>query len=267
MGRLVLNNGWIPLSAVLCMSALLNACAVLGGEQALAPEGNIPHKHKTLTLNGSDMPDTGKGDESATAAGTPHSSPEGSAAVDPALDAHTPLQSQLQAPLQSQLQQECSQRLAMADRFVTTSGDGKPVPQIRVGATGYGAPPKKYFPDGQRRLLTIRASKIDAYRALAEVVGGLHVWGGSAIADMVIEQDRYRVFVDSYVRGARVTSVSPLEDGTYKTVVEMHVDQRFLSQVMAFVDPLLAQCLKGDEKDNFAFYGGSSMAPSFYYSE
>ena len=138
---------------------------------------------------------------------------------------------------------------------------------VKVGATGYGAPPKNYYPEGQKRLMTMRASKIDAYRALAEIVGGLHVWGGSAIGDMVIERDRYRVFIDSFVRGAHVVSVEAMEDNTYKTIVEMEVDQRFLNHVMTFINPATDRYCYEQEADGSMKYFGYSVAPSFYYSE
>jgi hypothetical protein len=113
----------------------------------------------------------------------------------------------------------------------------------------------------------MRASKIDAYRALAEIVGGLHVWGGSAIGDMVIERDRYRVFIDSFVRGAHVMSVEAMEDDTYKTIVEMEVDQRFLNHVMTFINPATDRYCFEQEADGSMKYFGYSVAPSFYYSE
>jgi hypothetical protein len=167
----------------------------------------------------------------------------------------------------SSFSEECQQRIRKTRKFFVDTESGEKATHVRVAATGYGAPPKNYYPIGQRRLMTMRASKIDAYRALAEIVGGIHVWGGTAISNMVLEKDRYRVFIDTYVRGARTVSVNEMKDDTYQSVVEMHVDQLFLSQVMAFVDPLLAQCLKGDDKTDFSFKAAQSVAPSFYYSE
>jgi hypothetical protein len=151
--------------------------------------------------------------------------------------------------------------------FKSPGDSSEKLTTIKVGATGYGAPPKNYYPEGQRRLMTIRASKVDAYRALAEIVGGLHVWGGSAIGDMVIERDRYRVFIDSFVRGAHVVSVDVMEDDTYKTVVEMEVDQRFLNHVMTFINPAADRYCYEQEADGSMKYFGYSDAPSFYYSE
>lgn len=163
---------------------------------------------------------------------------------------------------------DCStpNRINQSVYFKSSSNDEK-VEVVKVGATGYGAPPKNYYPEGQRRLLTIRASKIDAYRALAEIVSGIHVWGGTAIGDMVIERDRYRTFIDSYVRGARVVSVEAKDDGTYKTIVEMEVDRRFLHQVMTFIDPAVERLCYEQNQDGTISYFGYSTAPSFYYSE
>ena len=164
---------------------------------------------------------------------------------------------------------DCS-TLADERRNIYFKSPGDPsekLTSVKVGATGYGAPPKNYYPEGQRRLMTMRASKIDAYRALAEIVGGLHVWGGSAIGDMVIERDRYRVFIDSFVRGAHVVSVEAMEDNTYKTIVEMEVDQRFLNHVMTFINPATDRYCYEQEADGSMKYFGYSVAPSFYYSE
>jgi len=164
---------------------------------------------------------------------------------------------------------DCS-TLADERRNIYFKSPGEPsekLTTIKVGATGYGAPPKNYYPEGQRRLMTIRASKIDAYRSLAEIVGGLHVWGGSAIGDMVIERDRYRVFIDSFVRGAHVVSVEAMQDHTYKTIVEMEVDQRFLNYVMTFINPAADRYCYEQEADGARKYFGYSTAPSFYYSE
>lgn len=167
---------------------------------------------------------------------------------------------------------DCDKIMAARQKYYLKSlGSGDKVEQVRVGATGYGAPPKNYYPEGQRRLMTIRAAKVDAYRALAEVVGGLHIWGGSAIGDMVVERDRYSVFVDAYVRGARVISVAPMEDGTYKTTVEMDVDQRFLSQVKAYIDPLISHhCADQDIKKgngSVVYNQKPGVTSTFYYSE
>lgn len=138
----------------------------------------------------------------------------------------------------------------------------KKMEQVHVGATGYGAPPPKYYPENQRRLMAMRASKIDAYRALAETINGLHIWGGTTVGDMVVQKDRYRVFMDAYVRGARILSVTANDDGNYETVVELMVDENFLAKVLT--EPTTPPC--GSEGAHVSFAPPESPS-TFYYSE
>ena len=133
---------------------------------------------------------------------------------------------------------------------------------MHVGATGYGAPPPKYYPENQRRLMAMRASKIDAYRALAETINGLHIWGSTTIGDMVVQKDRYRVFMDAYVRGARILSVTAHDDGNYETVVELMVDENFLAK--ALTEPTTPPC--NSERAHVSFAPPESPS-TFYYSE
>jgi len=103
---------------------------------------------------------------------------------------------------------------------------------------------------------------------LAEVVGGMHIWGGTSISDMVVERDRYRTFVDTYVRGARVISVVAEDDETYTTTVELNINDQFLWQVLAFVDPFSEKyCYKQSADGAVGYYGSSAVASTFYYSE
>ena len=158
-------------------------------------------------------------------------------------------------------------RLGAGPYYLTEPDTGEKVTLVKVEAMGFGAPPKSFYPAPQRRLMTMRASKIDAYRALAEVVAGLHIWGGATVAEMVLEKDRYRSFVDAYVRGARVKRVEEQTDATVKTIVEMDVDQRFLSQVSAFVDPVVNRHCFDTEKTNYTHYGDEQGSSSFYYGQ
>jgi len=151
---------------------------------------------------------------------------------------------------------------ASGDGVVHAQAGQKKVEPVHVGATGYGAPPPKYYPENQRRLMAMRASKIDAYRALAETVNGLHIWGGTTIGDMVVQKDRYRVFMDAYVRGARILSVNANDDGNYETVVELIVDENFLAKVLS--EPITPPCSNEGAHVSFA----PPESPStFYYSE
>lgn len=111
--------------------------------------------------------------------------------------------------------------------------DAQKVETITLTVRGYGAPPKNYYPEANRKLMAMRAAKLDAYRALAERIHGLRIWGGTSIGEMVLEEDRFRVMVDAFVVGARVVSIMPGGDGVYEAIVEAEVDQDFLAKALA----------------------------------
>jgi len=128
--------------------------------------------------------------------------------------------------------QECTPANPNYNHALFINQNGIKQESVKIRSTGYGAPPKAFFPEPQRRLMAMRASKIDGYRSLAERVNGIHIWGGTTIGDMVLEKDRYRIFLDTHIRGARVLSANPMEDGTYETVIELKVDQNFLHHAL-----------------------------------
>jgi hypothetical protein len=99
---------------------------------------------------------------------------------------------------------------------------------VRLTAVGYGSTSSfdGYTP-GQRRLMAMRASKLDAYRALAEQIYGVRVVGNSTVSALASQNDGYRVYVNAFVRGSRVISVTPMADGNYETELEIDVSQNF----------------------------------------
>lgn len=98
----------------------------------------------------------------------------------------------------------------------------------RISSVGYGATSTlSGLSPGQKKLLGMRASKLDAYRALAEQVAGVRVMGQSTVADMMAKNETLRLSVDAHVRGARVVSVTPMSDGNYETILEIELDNRF----------------------------------------
>jgi hypothetical protein len=100
--------------------------------------------------------------------------------------------------------------------------------KIKITAVGYGASSSYdgYTP-GQKRLMAMRTSKLDAYRALAEQVQGVKVSGNSTVSAMVAQVDSFRVFVDAYLRGAQVLTVTAMTDGNYETTMELMLDEHF----------------------------------------
>jgi hypothetical protein len=102
---------------------------------------------------------------------------------------------------------------------------------VTLNATGYGAVNMAAcegqcdrVAPAQRKLLAMRAARLDAYRAMAEQVYGLRVEGGSTVGSLALKDDSFKVYIDAFIRGARVTNVAQREDGTYETTVEMDFD-------------------------------------------
>ena len=104
-----------------------------------------------------------------------------------------------------------------------------PMEPMVLRGTGYGAVTNQpgHLSDQQQRLLAMRASKLDAYRTLAERVYGTAIVGTTTVENMVVQNDRFRSYVDTYVYGARVVSQDPLADGSWETTVEMVLDEGF----------------------------------------
>lgn len=95
----------------------------------------------------------------------------------------------------------------------------------RISATGYAVIAIQKSEDAaQRRLLAIRASKLDAYRALAEQVYGQHVDSQTTIGDLVIGNDNFRARVEGVIYGAELESIEPLGGDTY--AVTLSLDRR-----------------------------------------
>ncbi|QQD24929.1 hypothetical protein GJQ55_10800 [Venatoribacter cucullus] len=104
-----------------------------------------------------------------------------------------------------------------------------PIAPMTLRVVGYGATEvaSKSKSDAQRRLLAIRAARMDAYRAMAERVYGISVQGSTTVRDMVVQNDRFRSYVETYMHGARVVSTDVMPDGTVETVLEMVIDHGF----------------------------------------
>ncbi|MEN6585102.1 MAG: LPP20 family lipoprotein [Sulfuricella sp.] len=103
---------------------------------------------------------------------------------------------------------------------------------VTLTAIGYGATiPNSNYTEGQKRLMAMRASKLDAYRALAEQVYGVRITSNSTIAGLAAQHDSFRAYVDAYIRGAKIVTVTPMADGNYETVLELELNEQFYQTV------------------------------------
>ena len=101
-----------------------------------------------------------------------------------------------------------------------------------IMATGYAVISiQNHKNPSQQRLLAIRASKLDAYRALTEQVYGQHLDATTTVADMTIMSDTFRAKVEGVIYGAVLVSITPVGDDTYETTLSL--DQQVVRDLRA----------------------------------
>lgn len=92
-------------------------------------------------------------------------------------------------------------------------------------ATGYAViSVQNHKLPAQQRLMAIRASKLDAYRALTEQVYGQHLDASTTVADMMVMNDTFRTRVEGVVYGAVLVSITPVGEDTYETILSLDRD-------------------------------------------
>ena len=100
----------------------------------------------------------------------------------------------------------------------------KPIVEKRetISATGYAVIDiQRHENAAQRRLLAIRASKLDAYRNLVEQVYGQYLDSNTTVADMVVKSDTFRSKVEGVIYGARLVSITPVGEDTYEVTLTL----------------------------------------------
>jgi hypothetical protein len=89
-------------------------------------------------------------------------------------------------------------------------------------ATGYAVVSvQNHKIPAQQRLMAIRASKLEAYRALTEQVYGLQLDANSTVADMMVTHDTFRSRVQGIIYGATLVSITPVSEDTYETTLSL----------------------------------------------
>ena len=89
-------------------------------------------------------------------------------------------------------------------------------------ATGYAVVSvQNHKVPAQQRLLAIRASKLDAYRALTEQVYGQQLDASTTVADMTVMSDTFRAKVEGVIYGAVLVSITPVGEDTYETTLSL----------------------------------------------
>ncbi|MDV6316994.1 LPP20 family lipoprotein [Idiomarina sp. HP20-50] len=82
-----------------------------------------------------------------------------------------------------------------------------------INAVGYAPIATQQGASSQLKdLNAMRASKLAAYRELAEQVYGQRIAGGSSVEDWVLKQDSFQASVDGVIRGAEVVKTYTVGD-------------------------------------------------------
>lgn len=97
-----------------------------------------------------------------------------------------------------------------------------PVPTEDLIAVGYASITAQPSSDvAERRLMAARASRIDAYRNMAELVYGVTFGSESATDDSRLRNDVTRTRVAGHLQGVEVISIEPLGNDTYQTTLRL----------------------------------------------
>ena len=90
-----------------------------------------------------------------------------------------------------------------------------------IRATGGGVAPANARNIAQARMMARRAAITDAYRQLAEYVGGVNVDSETTVSMAEVQSDVVRTRVQATVRGARIVDERQTADGGFEVTVEV----------------------------------------------
>ncbi len=105
----------------------------------------------------------------------------------------------------------------------------KAVPTITgMGYASVSSQPAKSV--NQRRLMAIRAARLEAMRNLTEQVHGIKINSRTTIIDAIVQNDSLRATVDGLIVGAKTVRINPVGADTYEVVLEL--DQALINTIM-----------------------------------
>ncbi len=120
-------------------------------------------------------------------------------------------------------------------------------------AIGYGVESDYMnYPPPRKRLLAIRAAKVDAYRNLAEMLYGTRITGMTTVRDAAIESDRFRAYIDAVVRGAQLLALTPKGDGIYEAELELKINENLYHCFASLTPDCIGQLNAEQEREHQA---------------
>jgi hypothetical protein len=123
-----------------------------------------------------------------------------------------------------------------------------------ITATGYAVISVQLNDNpAQQRLLSIRASKLDAYRSLLEQVYGQYLDVNTTVGEMVVQSDTFRSRVQGVIYGAQLVSITPVGDDTY--TVTLSLDRSIVDDLrMLYIDQMALKNASLELPRNYARY-------------
>jgi hypothetical protein len=82
----------------------------------------------------------------------------------------------------------------------------------------------------EKRLMAIRAARMDALRDLTEQIHGIRLSATTSVRDAVVTDDRLAAVVEGTLRGARTVRVTPKGSDSYE--VEMQIDRDTVAYIL-----------------------------------
>lgn len=76
-----------------------------------------------------------------------------------------------------------------------------------------------------KMLMALKASKLEAYRELAEQVYGQQIDGGQTLANLALQNDQLSASVEGVIRGARVVKSYAVGEDTYVTELQLDMEE------------------------------------------
>jgi hypothetical protein len=76
----------------------------------------------------------------------------------------------------------------------------------------------------EKRLMAVKASKLEAYKSLVEQLYGQYIEVQVGMTNSVVNEELFRSRVEGLIAGARIVSVKPIGNHTYETTLRLGSD-------------------------------------------
>ena len=97
-----------------------------------------------------------------------------------------------------------------------------------VGFSAVSIQPGKNL--NQKRIMAIKAARLDALRQLTEQIHGIQLTGTTKIAEAIVQSDTLRSDIQGVILGARTVKIEPSSSDTYEVAVE--IDRPLIDEIV-----------------------------------